>query len=316
MTSSSPSPGRPRHSGAQAALETLGGRLRDLRLEAGLTGRQLALACGWHSSKVSRIEHGQRPPTIPDVRLWCEACDAAEREADLVATLQAMESMWTEWRRMERAGFRGARQSVTPLFDEAREYHAYSSCLLPAVVQTPEYIRAVLRAVAARRELPEDPDDIQASVDGQVARQAALRDPRRRFSLLIEESLLRSGVADVETLSAQLGHLLVCAAMPTVHLGIVPMRPGRHAAWPVESFWIFDNRLVAVELVSGFLQATQPYDIAQYARAFAELSRAAVFGSEARALIARAVAELGDLASAATRRSPAPESVTGTPLPR
>jgi helix-turn-helix protein len=42
-------------SSARQALEALGGQLRELRLEAGLTGRDLGRLAGWHSSKVSKL---------------------------------------------------------------------------------------------------------------------------------------------------------------------------------------------------------------------------------------------------------------------
>ncbi|WP_369405638.1 helix-turn-helix domain-containing protein [Streptacidiphilus neutrinimicus] len=41
----------------QAARETIAGRLRELRLDAGLTGDELSRRCGWHAAKTSRIEH-------------------------------------------------------------------------------------------------------------------------------------------------------------------------------------------------------------------------------------------------------------------
>jgi transcriptional regulator with XRE-family HTH domain len=52
-------------SSVHQAREALGQRLRDVRKDAQLTGRQLAELAGWHSSKVSFVEldrqavHGQ-----------------------------------------------------------------------------------------------------------------------------------------------------------------------------------------------------------------------------------------------------------------
>lgn len=51
-------------SSAQAARTALAPRLRHLRLDAGLAGHQLSVACGWHRAKTSRIENtGPFPPT-------------------------------------------------------------------------------------------------------------------------------------------------------------------------------------------------------------------------------------------------------------
>jgi len=65
------------------AREALGHRLRDLRKDAGLTGRQLALAAGWHNSKVSKIEYGRQTPTEDDIRLWCRETDSVNQVDDL-----------------------------------------------------------------------------------------------------------------------------------------------------------------------------------------------------------------------------------------
>ena len=63
---------------ARQARLALADQLRDVRVAAGLTGRDLAARAGWHGgSKVSKIEHGIRPPSSDDVRTWCQVttCD-------------------------------------------------------------------------------------------------------------------------------------------------------------------------------------------------------------------------------------------------
>jgi hypothetical protein len=67
----------------------------------------------------------------------------------------------------------------------------------------------------------------------------------------------------------------------------------RDAVWPVEDFWIFDNRQVNVELISGWLTLTQPREITMYARTFSDLSEIAVRGAQGRALITAAIDALG-----------------------
>ena len=61
------------------------------------------------------------------------------------------------------------------------------------------------------------------------------------------------------------------------------------AAVPVPPLWIFDDRQVNIELVSGWLTLTQPREIAMYAKAFGDLSDLAVRGAKARALITKAI---------------------------
>ncbi len=80
-------------SSAQQALHALGAQLRQIRIEAGLSGRALAQATGWHSSRISKIEHGRQTPTADDIRTWCTCCHTPDQATDLIATLQAVEGM-------------------------------------------------------------------------------------------------------------------------------------------------------------------------------------------------------------------------------
>ena len=64
--------------------------------------------------------------------------------------------MFIEWRRMERTGLRRAQEAVLPLWERTRLFRAYSSWLIPGAVQTRAYTAAVLRAIAVRRDLPDD----------------------------------------------------------------------------------------------------------------------------------------------------------------
>ena len=283
-------PTPPSSSSAWQARQALGARLGEIRKDAGLTGRALAQRCGWHESKVSRIEHARTAPSADDIRSWCEHCGRPAETEDLVTFLRTVEGMFIEWRRMERTGLRRAQEAVLPLWERTRLFRAYSSWLIPGAVQTRAYTTAVLRAIAARRELP---DDVEDAVAVRADRLRLLREGDHRFLVLIEESVLRNVIGGPEVMAGQLGHLITVASLPSVSLGIVPMGLERDAVWPVEDFWIFDERQVNVELVSGWLTLTQPREIAMYAKTFSELSQLAVRGAQARTLITAAIDGLG-----------------------
>lgn len=73
------------NSAARKVQEALGLRLRNLRKEAGLTGRELAAATGWHFTRISKLEHGVQAPTDQDIQTWCQVCGADDQAADLIA---------------------------------------------------------------------------------------------------------------------------------------------------------------------------------------------------------------------------------------
>jgi transcriptional regulator with XRE-family HTH domain len=276
----------PSSSSAWQARQALGARLGEIRKDAGLTGRALALQCGWHESKVSRIEHARTAPSADDIRSWCQNCGTPGETDELITFLRTVEDMFVEWRRMERTGLKRAQEAVLPLWERTRIFRAYSSWLIPGAVQTPAYTKAILRAIAARRELPDDTDEAAAV---RADRLRLLREGDHRFFVVIEESVLRNIIGGAEVMAGQLGHLITVASLPSVSLGIIPMGLERDVVWPVEDFWIFDDRQVNVELVSGWLTLTQPREVAMYSKAFSDLSDLAIRGAKARALITAAI---------------------------
>ena len=63
--------------------------------------------------------------------------------------------------------------------------------------------------------------------------------------------------------------------------------------WPLESFTIYDDERVLVELLSAQVTVTTPSEITLYARAFDKLAEQAIYGAQARALIMTAIDTLG-----------------------
>ncbi|MGW1177023.1 helix-turn-helix domain-containing protein [Kitasatospora sp. NPDC002543] len=279
----------PASSSVQRARQNLADRLGEIQRDAGLSGRDLAAACGWYPSKVSRLLNAHTPPSEDDIRKWCRACGAEERAPDLIASLRAVEGMFIEWRRMERAGLKAAQEARLPLYERTHRFRSYSSWLVPGLIQTPGYTTAALQAVQQRRGLI---DDVPAAVAARMQRQRVLYEGDRRFAFLIEESVLRCGIGGGSVMHDQLHHLATVGLLPHVSLGVVPMRPDRRR-WPTEGFWIFDRAQVNVELISGYLTITQPSEIAMYAETFRELAELAVYGATARELITSAAELLG-----------------------
>jgi transcriptional regulator with XRE-family HTH domain len=276
-------------SSAQQALEALGARLREARVDARLTGRDLGRLTGWHSSKVSRIEHGKQTPSADDIEAWCQHCDAVDQTADLIASLRAAEGMFVEWRRMERTGLRLAQESVITLWERTHRFRIYSPRLIPGPVQTPAYIRALLSGLMVRRRLP---DDVDAAAQVRVNKQHVVHEGDHRFAIILEESVLRYSIGSLDTMAGQLGYLLTASTLPSISLGVIPLGADRSALWPVEGFWMFDDEQVSVELVSGHLTVTQPREVAMYAETFAQLADLAFYGASARKLITGAITAL------------------------
>ncbi|MBB5933201.1 hypothetical protein FHS42_000219 [Streptomyces zagrosensis] len=251
---------------------------------------ELAHRCAWHHSKTSRIENARTSPSTKDIRLWCQACDAPEEVEGLLSKVLAAESMYTEWRHQVRSGMAHLQGSSTSLFQRTKLFRVYSSILVPGFLQTQGYASALLSAIADFREIPVN--DGSAAGAARIERSRIMHEASRRFVLLVEESALRHQIGDSEAMAAQLGHLLTAGALPTVSLGVIPHATQQRDQWPVETFHMYDDKIVSVELLSARVRITQPAEVELYLRAFERLRSMAVYGAEARALVVRAIAAL------------------------
>ncbi|NUQ98542.1 MAG: helix-turn-helix domain-containing protein [Streptomyces sp.] len=276
-------------SSAQQARRVLGSRLDEIRKRSGLSGSALAARCGWNKSKVSRIANAVTPPSEADIRAWATHCGAEDEIPDLIASLRTVEGMWVEWRRQTQGGLRAIQASFVSLYEKTTHMRTYSCWLLPGPVQIRPYAESIMRTVQQRDGLI---DDVEAATDARLERQRYLYEGNHTYAFLIEESVLRCTVVDNDTMAAQLGHLLTIGSLPNVSLGIIPMTTNR-THWPCESFGIFDDHLVNVELVSTEVTIRQPREIALYDQRFKLLSPQAKRGTEARKLITKAVDALG-----------------------
>ncbi len=272
---------------AQQAREAFGARLRDLRKDAGLTGRALADLADWQLSKISKIEHGKQNASEEDIRAWCRHSNAEDQVPDLIATVRHIESMWLEWRRTLQTGVKVRQQRSLSLYRKTKVFRVYHPTVVWGTLQTAEYSSAAFRQMVDFFEIP---DDIDAGVAARMERQQFLYHGDHRYNVVLGEQALHTNIGGPDVMRGQLDRLLASISLPRLSLGIIPMRSPYHI-WPANAFIMFDNRMVMVETYSAELTVTQPRELALYAKAFALLHRSAVYGRPARDLIAKALAD-------------------------
>jgi transcriptional regulator with XRE-family HTH domain len=266
------------------AKEAFGSRLREIRQDAGLTGRRLAELTGLHSTKISRVEHGGQGVSDSDIRAWCTACGAEDQIADVIAQARAVESMYREWKRLARSGLYRLQDALGPLYERTRLFRIHEHWSVPGLLQTAAYSAESNRYWARLLDLPNLDD---AATAARMERQRVLRTQSHRFAFLLAEQVLRTRVGSAEIMIEQLDRLLAAMSMPNVSVGIIPASAGL-GAHTQTAFWIFDEDLVKVETLTAALDITRPVEIAVYVTAFGQMQRTALFGADARTLILRA----------------------------
>ncbi|MFI6292449.1 helix-turn-helix domain-containing protein [Nonomuraea sp. NPDC050790] len=278
----------PSSSSAHEARIAIGKRLREILRDSGLKARALAYEAGWDESKCSRLVNGRTLPSDDDIRTWCRICGAEDEIPDLIAASRDADGMYMEWRRLKRRGMKGLQETRVSLYEQTRLFRFYCSQFMPWPLQTPGYMRAVLTAFA---DFHEAPRDINEAVAARAARSRLLYEGDHRFAIVLEESVLHDRIADDDVMAGQLGQLLEGLSLPSVSLGIIPSN-ARRKLWTMETFSIYDDTRVFVELLSAGVTVTQPREIVLYVKGFTELAAHAVYGNKARALITSALRSL------------------------
>lgn len=271
----------------EQARRALGTRLREIREDAGLTGRALASAARWHYTKVSKLENGARPPSQVDIREWCRICHAGDQVSELAAAVRSIETSYAEWRRQLRAGMRRAQAARQPVYERTTTFRLYEPALVPGILQTAEYAAAVIRSFLGFSQAA---TDVNEAVAARMEWQKIIYGDKE-FRVIVEEAALRTRVGGPEVMGGQLDRLLAVMTLPSVSLGIIPLGAERKVM-PSGGFVIFDDEMVQAETVSAELTVTEPREVALYARRFALLSHSAVTGRTARALMHRVLAEI------------------------
>lgn len=272
----------------QRERTALGQRLRELRVEAGLSGKQLATQLGWPASKVSKLEHGRQAPTVDDVTGWARAV-APETVTELVARLRALETHYASWRRQLAAGTRARQEAWRLTESSAQLVRNVETACIPGLLQTPDYARWMFERTTT---LHRSPADIEEGVRARVQRQQLLYEPGRRFHFVVWEAALTVLICPAPVMAAQLDRLAGVIGLDTVRLGIVPLGVPLPVV-PSHGFWIYDDALVMVETIGAELRLVGATEIEPYVTVWNALEDAAEFGAGAHRILARHRAALG-----------------------
>ncbi|MFM9694541.1 helix-turn-helix domain-containing protein [Streptomyces europaeiscabiei] len=274
----------------QTAREALGARLRELRAEAGLEGKDIAARLGWQSSKVSRLQNGKQTPTREDLTGWARAIDRADVEPELHGLLAGLEmkQRHRSWRRQLAGGHRGRQEIAVRQTEATTVLRGLEVSRIPGLFQTPEYARVIFDSNAEFRGIT---PTTEAAVEARMRRQESLYDPEKTFRFLVCEAALYHRPCPVEVMAEQLDRLYNLVGQRRIELGILPFGAQLRRTAP-HAFWIYDRRLVIVETISEELWLTGEDDIALYERAWDWLAEAAEYGTPARRLVGRARASL------------------------
>lgn len=271
-------------------LEGVADQLRELRLQAGLKGQQLADQHGWQQSKVSKIETGKQAPTDDDIRKWVSSCGAESFVADeLIAMIAEIQAGHRDWKRRLRRGPAAVQAGYNQLVSQSKLICHFETVYVPGLLQTPEYAQFILTEGAQIAEADPKAREIAAAVVTRMERQRLLYDGSKRFEFLLSEPVLHWLLCPPAVMRGQLDRLQTVVGLSSIRFGILPL--GRQLrTTPQNSFQLYDDLAIVETFVGEWRHNEQ--DSAVYRRTLDRLWEDALTGDAAREAIVRAARQL------------------------
>ena len=271
----------------------LGIELRRLREQAELTCEDVGQRLECSGTRISRMETGRISVRPGDVRELLEIYGVSGTEADPLVQLARearRKGWWHTYGRVLPAWF----EAYIGLESEAVRLRDFQPMVMPGLLQTEDYARAVLRAAP------------QAASSADIDRQVALRMERQAILaqasppdlwVVLSESVLRVHVGGPAVMRAQLRRLAGIAQRSNVTLQVLPFTTAAHVH-PVTPFTMLefpdaaDPAVVYLEHLTGSLFLENEDEIRRYRVVFDHLCAEALGTGRSADLIARVAAEL------------------------
>jgi len=263
----------------------LGMRLRELRNGLGLTVEDVAERLLCSATKISRLETGTRRASLRDVRDLCGIYGVADQsDADELMDLarQAREPGW--WSKYDEPVL----SPLLGLEQEAIAITSYSMYYVPALIQTSDYARAIIKGI----ERKIDPAALDQRVEARLRRQGLLeQETPPRYRALLDEAVLRRQVGGPAAMQEQLDKILKSAADEKATVQVIPFDVGAHAS--TDSNFDFlefgenspQRTVVFVEGLFSNRYQERPIEIERYREALEYLRDAALSPRDSTSLI-------------------------------
>lgn len=273
----------------------LGDELQCLRERAKKKLEDVANYMNCSAAKISRIEGGHVGATASDVRDMLEyyGVPRVEREKYVALTRRPPLPGW--WRLYSDLVEQGEWfREYGPLEDQASTLSVFETTLVPGLLQTEGYVRALLSAGRPRGSQT----GIDRRVQFRIERQAILkRENLPSYIAVLDEAVLRRPVGTVETMRTQLQYLVNSAELAHVIIQVVPFSSGAYigqdGSFNILSFSEPHNPDVAyIESPAGSLYLDEPEAVQHQIDAFNLIRKAALNKQETNAFIRAIITDL------------------------
>lgn len=196
--------------------------LRHARDSLSFTQKDVAEALDWSISKLIRIEKGVVGISVTDLKallLHYRITDIHEVDR-MVAMVRASKqtAWWHEYRDLQPPGF----IRFLDLESSAVRIRQFQSLVVPGLLQSPSYIRQLMKIGDPSKKVAEQGFDIR------VKRQELLADHGPESFFILDESCLYRQIGDTAVMREQMSKLLDMSHTENISIQVVPYAAGVH----------------------------------------------------------------------------------------
>ena len=239
--------------------ESVGAKIKSLRQSRGFTGKDLAEKTGLSGAAISKFEKGLLRPTPNFVESVIKALNLSSSEAYALRELSAfVNSQFARW---TMSGKQVSTNQITIGLREknSKTIRAFYNQIIPGLLQSEDYIRAVFQSLALQER-----GSMNDMVRGRLKRQKILDSRRTAFTFVLSEGALRTCFGGVQVLKRQLKHLVdVIDSRSSAEIRVLPASKVL-TRFILDSFIIYDERTINIEVLKGELDLWTEEDVAYY----------------------------------------------------
>ncbi|MEU6864034.1 helix-turn-helix transcriptional regulator [Streptomyces sp. NPDC046876] len=263
----------------------LGSELRRLREGAKLTLEEVEARSGLSASKVSRIESATRGAKPADVEQLMSTYDLDDPDVRSFLLTLAKDGSKRGW--WQSYNLSPLYADLISLEHDASTFNTFEPMLIPGLLQTAGYARAVITALS----MTATPAEVAPLVEVRMARQSVLTRPRPlKLRAIIHEAALTTRAPGLGVMRDQLQRLLDVAEYPHVTIQVLPtdaeLHPGAAGGFTVLGFGQPGLDVVHVEQLDRSLYIEEPQEVSRYAEAFERVTASALPFDQSLSLIA------------------------------
>jgi transcriptional regulator with XRE-family HTH domain len=283
-------------SGPTVRRMLIGAQLRRLRTEQGISREEAGEAIRASAWKIHRLENGQvsfKERDVVDLLRLYGVADPGEVAAFVILAREANQpGWWHHYGDVLPQWFR----AYVDLESAAVMIRSYEAQFVPGLLQTEEYMRAVIQGAL----LDDTPDVAEQRVQLRLTRQKLLdREDAPRLWAVVDEAALRRPVGSREVMRTQLERLIEAAELPNVTLQVLPFAAGAHPAM-VGAFSILRfpepelPDVVYLEHLTNAIYLDKEDDVDQYLHVMETICVRAAAPDRTVELLSRILKESGD----------------------